>query len=48
MISSSDNQILQFKDTIIENITNLFPLDLKLILFEPLLPNQHLYAYLAN
>ena len=29
-------------------MTNLFPLDLKLVLFEPLLPDQHLYQYLGD
>ena len=33
---------------ITDQLTNMFPLDLKLVLFEPLLPNQHLYHYLAE
>jgi len=31
-----------------DKITNIFPLDLRLVLFTPLLPNQQLYAYLAK
>lgn len=31
-----------------DRITNIFPLDLRLTLFEPLLPNQHLYKYLGE
>jgi hypothetical protein len=45
---SEDAQVQQFRETIMDKITNVFPLNLRLVLFEPLLPNQQLYAYLAN
>lgn len=48
MIQSEDSQVLQFRQKITGQITNLFPLELQLIIFCPLLPNQHLYEYLGN
>lgn len=32
----------------LDSITNLFSLDMRLVLFEPLLPNKKLYGYLAE
>ena len=48
LIKSEDSKVLSFRDSILQKIVNLFPLDLKLILFEPLLPSQHLYQYLGD
>jgi hypothetical protein len=47
MVQSEDSQVLQFRQKITQQITSLFPLELQLALFGPLLPNQHLYDYLG-
>jgi hypothetical protein len=31
-----------------DKVTNIFPFDLRIALFEPLLPDQHLYKYLGE
>ena len=48
LISSEDGKVVEFKETIMDRITNIFPLNLRLVLFEPLMPNQHLYRYLGD
>jgi hypothetical protein len=48
LITSEDGKVLQVRDALLAQLTGLFPLDLKLVLFWPLLPNQHLYLQLAE
>ncbi len=47
-LDSEEKQIANFREVIMDKITNIFPFDLRLTLFEPLLPDQHLYKYLGE
>ena len=48
VIESKDENIIKIKDDIRDKITNMFPLELRITIFQPLLPNQPLYCYLAQ
>ena len=45
---STNQRVEEFRRDIMDRITNLLPLDLRLALFEPLLPNRQLYHYLQE
>lgn len=48
VLDSEERQIANFREVIMDKITNIFPFELRLTLFEPLLPDQHLYKYLGE
>lgn len=48
VLESEEKQISNFREAIMDKITNIFPFDLRLALFQPLLPDQHLYKYLGE